>query len=98
MIEPFDVSEEVAALSDERKVIAFTRALKRTSYPYELTADGFRVDFDPMDLDDDEEFHDAFSDELRRMVASDLVDRLVSEGLVRISRVDENGDIIYVAV
>src|SRR6478672_4986000 len=90
----FDVSEEVEALSVEQYVIAMQRALKRFGVDYEIQPDGqMAVAADLEDLEEDDEFTEIFADELKRLVAQDILDDLKEEGEIEVTRVDDEGNL-----
>jgi hypothetical protein len=75
-----DVSDEAAELSQERIWIAHERACRAIGY-------------DPEDSED-EEYFEAFRQEIIKMIADDIYTTLMRAGLVD-AHTDESGEVFY---
>jgi len=82
--DPILIDDLVEELPDERKMVAFQRALRRYGIGFELTAEGGVEITDP-EVDsleelgetlDQDDFIELFEDELKRLVANDMLEEL----------------------
>lgn len=98
------VDDLVEELSDERKMVAFQRALRRFDIDYALTAEG-GIEITDQSVDDieelaelldDDEFIELFEDELKRMVANDVIEELRRDGYIRPGGVGDDGEVRYI--
>lgn len=87
------IDDEIEAMSEDRYMVAMTRALKERGIEYEWTPEGkINIEGDPEELAEDALFEEAFENQLRRMVSSDILHRLEDEGKV-VSTTDADGEI-----
>lgn len=81
-IEKIDISDLVDELPTSRVVVAFERAARE--FGHEPTEDEA----------DSDEFLTLFGDELKNMVADDMITGLVEQGLIE-ATVREDGELVY---
>ena len=97
MNEPFDgnIDEEIIALPDYKKLIAFKRALIRVGVEFDEDAEGTIKLADPYEDLETEEFDEAFGEELKLIYIKSLFEGLEEDGLIKASGVEEDGSFNY---
>lgn len=98
--EPMSLDSEVEALSDAKKALAFSRALKIMNVKHDYI-DGDLVfpedtDFDVLvALTATEAFIDAMAYELKKLAIDVVIGSLVEKGILYADGIHENGEIRY---
>jgi hypothetical protein len=95
-----EVERAAMAISQERAVLAFSRALKKLSIPFEWDDEGrLEVRYDgPEDLEElceGEEFKKAYGLELQEMAIQDIQRELVAAGVLKVDGVDSQGNVVH---
>lgn len=78
---PIDVTEEVEKFSDDRAVLAFERA--------EREFGNCVADYES------DEFMEEFARQLCHMAADDALTSLLRKGVVKVTRIEDNGELVY---
>lgn len=93
------VDDLVDELSEERMLLALFRAAKTigldVSWNEDMGIDFHDDDLDFEELQQDENFIEAFKMELKKMVADDLLRGLAHEGEIEPGGVDAEGNVVY---
>lgn len=91
-----EFDEMIANMPKERVLVALARALKSCNIGYEWNEEG-GIDIEEQNFDEleqNEEFVDAFEFQLKLMCMSDIMRTLEEEGIV-VSSVRDDGEIVY---
>lgn len=96
--EKIDVTDLVEELSAQQMLICLARAARKLGYPVEVHENQivFEREEDQEALDEDENLIEAFDFELRAMVATQMMDALHADGVIRADGVDDEGSINWV--
>ena len=92
--EAFNVEDAAAALPMNRQTVAAFRACKTLGIEAEWNEDGSLAIMEEDGILEEDEFLEAFAEELKRMVLQDHLDHLVREGMIEGS-VNEDGEVCY---
>ena len=91
-----DIDDFVRQLSPARQSVAMTRAFRACGIDFEFSDGVLRIE-KSVDLEEPA-LLDAFNEELKYMVINDSLTELLDADLIRADGVNEDGEIIYVAV
>jgi hypothetical protein len=97
----FDLSDAIADLSEEKIMLAFKRALRAADYTYVEDLDGYLTVFDDLDqvdgstIEADPRFTFHFTEQLKIVAVTEITQDLLDDGILKISGIAENGEIIY---
>jgi len=94
--EKIPVDDLIEEMSEERRLVAFARALKSQGIEYEWADEyGLEVDGDLDELRENEDLMDAFETELKTMVTNDMLRSMADRGILVETGVNPEGEIDY---
>lgn len=91
-----NIDAEADGLSEEAHMMAALRAMKRLGIKYQLHGDSAVLDDDELErLRDNEDFTEAYAQELALIVNQNYLDSLLAKGVIVPDGVDESGHVLY---
>lgn len=89
------IDEIVEGFTQRQIQVAFQRALRALSIPYELSHDGSVASADHRELLDSDEFEHEFGVQLKMMAIDQVLEELIADGIVEKIWLDDTNQIGY---